>query len=144
MYRPSKLITPLLVFVCFAMNCYAVEGCFVPINGNAGRSTMELIYTAPQPGETPGKFYTTANPYRLNCPAGSGPSTVYAGNISDVLPSRGCWVEYKGGGTQYPNNYWQNGKVVNFDILQCPIDDYIHHLLFTSALVAVLALRRRI
>lgn len=84
-----------------------------------------MIYTSPQPGETPGKFYTTETAYQRTCNSGTGSSGSYAANVVDVTPSSGCWVEYKGGGTQYPNNYYQNGKLVNFSIEACPVDDYV-------------------
>ncbi|WP_316801406.1 hypothetical protein [Pedobacter frigidisoli] len=121
---PFRLIVASMLMVCAATSVFAETGCLVPPAGSAGRSAVDLIYSTPQPGETPGKFYTNDNPYRLNCSSGAASSTTYATNVTDV-PGAGCWVEYKGGGTQYPNNYYQNGRVVNFSIQQCPIDDYM-------------------
>jgi len=111
--------------ICSVTAAFSQTGCFVPPAGSAGRSTVDVIYTTPQPGQPPGKFYTIETSYKLTCPPGAGSSTSHATNVVDAVPSSGCWVEYKGGGTQYPNNYYQNGKVVSFRIVECPIDDYV-------------------
>ena len=124
---PGLFSATLLVLACCAINCFSQTGCFVPVAGSVGRSTVDMIYTALQPGESPGKFYTTAIAYRLTCPAGASSLTTYASMVQDAIPSAGCWVDFKNDGspTQYPNNYYQNGKVVTFNVGQCPIDDYI-------------------
>ena len=147
MYRPSKLITALLVFVCFAMNCYGQYGCLVDPAGSAGRFTVSKIYVNQQAGAStnPIRFFSNSAPYDISCPAGATRTTVYASNVSDYIPNTQCFVEYKGtGSTTQPGNYWQNGKLVNFRVANCPIDDYIPHLLLLSSLVAVIALRRRV
>lgn len=131
----------LTIMACFALNCFSQSGCFVPVAGSAGRSSVDLIYTTPQPGEPPGKFYTNANPYMLNCP--SSASTNYAANVMDATPATGCWVEYKNDGspTQYPNNYYQNGKVVNFTVELCPIDDLLPYAFILFGGMGVFLLR---
>lgn len=141
---PRKLMTMLTALVFSVLNCFSQSGCFVPVAGSAGRSSVDLIYTTPQPGEPPGKFYTNASSYMVNCP--SGASTTYAANVVDASPATGCWVEYKNDGspTQYPNNYYQNGKVVNFSIELCPIDDYTPFMLLGMMGIGVVMIKRHI
>ncbi|MCX3266536.1 hypothetical protein [Pedobacter agri] len=141
---PFKIFATLVVLACCAINCFGQTGCFVPVAGSAGRSTVDRIYTNPQSGEPPGKFYTTAVSYTATCPPGASASTTYAVNISDVVPGTGCWVDYKNDGspTQYPNNYYQNGKLVNFRVANCPIDDYISLMLVGLAGIGFVMVRR--
>jgi len=137
----SRLIAVSTLLVCAITPVFCQTGCLVPPAGSAGRSSVDVIYTSPQPGETPGKFYTTETSYQRSCSSGAGSSTSYAANVVDVAPSSGCWVEYKGGGTQYPNNYYQNGKLVNFSIVECPIDDYVPLLFLGLAGVGFITAR---
>lgn len=141
---PSRLFKVSMLLVCSYSSVFSQTqtGCYVPVAGAAGRSTVDLIYNTPQPGEPEGKFYTTTTSYRVSCPSGAGTSTLFAGNIRDAIPGAGCWVEYKGGGTQYPNNYWQNGRVVTFTILQCPIDDFSPFILIGAAGLGFEMIRR--
>gem|GEM_PF-7016780 len=59
---PSKLMATLTIITLSALSCFSQSGCFVPVAGSAGRSSVELIYTTLQPGEPSGKFYTNADP----------------------------------------------------------------------------------
>jgi len=75
----------------------------------------------------------------------SGASTNYAVNVVDATPATGCWVEYKTDGSpmQYPNNYYQNGKVVNFSIELCPNDGYIEFMLLGVLGIGVVMVKRQ-
>ncbi|PWS28590.1 hypothetical protein DHW03_01695 [Pedobacter yonginense] len=132
----------LSVMAFSALNCSSQSGCFVPVAGSAGRSSVDKIYTDPQPGEPAGKFYTTANSYMLTCAPGA---YSYAANVVDASPATGCWVDYKNDGspTQFPNNYYQNGKVVNFTIQYCPIDNLLPYAFVLFAGMGVFLLRAK-
>ncbi|KQN36126.1 hypothetical protein ASE92_08315 [Pedobacter sp. Leaf41] len=142
---PFKILATLVVLACCAINCFGQYGCRVDRDGSAGRFTVSKIYVNQQTGANtnPVRFYSNNAPYDISCPPGASSSTIYASNISEYVPYTQCFVEYMGSGnTTQPFNYYQNGRLVNFRIANCPIDDYIPMMLVGLAGVGVVAVRR--
>lgn len=148
MYFSSKIIKTFVVLCGFAVSCFGQYGCLVDPSGSAGRSTVSRIYYNQQPGENnnPVIYYTINGFYNITCPAGATSSTRYAVNQGNTsMPSIACYVEYKNNGSPfgYPNNYYQNGRLVYFRVANCPIDDYLPFMLLGSAGLGVFVLRSR-
>ncbi|MDQ1139413.1 hypothetical protein [Pedobacter agri] len=143
---PFKILATLVVLAWSAINSFAQYGCRVDPAGAAGRFNVTKIYTNQQSGANtnPVRFYSNSSPYDISCPSGATRTTVYAANVSDYVPYTQCFVEYMGSGTTtQPFNYYQNGRLVNFRIANCPIDDYIPLMLVGLAGMGFVMVRRK-
>jgi hypothetical protein len=102
------LILSILLLICFSIDATAAIGC--------QRDSNLDVYTNPPSGWNE---WTTA--VRENCPSGSTTSDQYANVTSyTTFPATVCYIGFLG---------WTGaGKLVNYSILNCPIDDYIPYL----------------
>lgn len=114
----------------------ATDGCYVTTGVSEPR-----VYYSPQSGTSqPRRFYTGNLYYVTSCNAQSGNSQQYAvSNGSPAIPvtRNTCYANYIGSGSGYDNsgNYTLNGTPIDFSVYDCPIDDSITYLLFTSILL---------
>ena len=101
------LILSILFLICFSINATAVIGC--------QRDSNLDVYTNPPSG-----WNGWTSLVQENCPTGSTTSSQYANVASyTTLPATACSIGFLG---------LVSGKLVNYDILYCPIDDYIPYL----------------
>lgn len=84
---------------------------------------------------SPSGWYQWTNPVSETCGAGATTSTQYARYISNVPGPNTCYIGFWGlGGT---------GTLVNYALLNCPIDDYLWVLILPLAAFAIYMLRKR-
>lgn len=118
------LILFVLLLACSNIEVKAVIGC--------QRDSNLDVYTNPPSGWN---GWTTL--IQENCPTGSTTSSQYANVTSyTTLPATACSIGFLG---------LVSGKLVNYSILYCPIDDYIPLLvLVTGVLSCFFLVRNRI
>lgn len=109
-----------LFFVFAALingDLFATQGCL------SGRE----VYTDP-----PGGWYQWREPIPDNCPGGATTATTYA--YINSYTTTTCTIGFLG---------WQgNGVLVDYGMMNCPIDDYIPFLIVLTAFTYFLFLKR--
>ena len=116
------LILSILFLICFSINATAVIGC--------QRDSNLDVYTNPPSG-----WNGWTSLVQENCPTGSTTSSQYANVASyTTLPATACSIGFLG---------LVSGKLVNYDILYCPIDDYIPLLITVISGLGLFYIKRK-
>ncbi|MGF1925387.1 MAG: hypothetical protein ACQUHE_14520 [Bacteroidia bacterium] len=122
-----------VLLICFASMASAqTNGCYVS-------GTLRMYYQTPTPANPTTYFEGSA--YHLN--------QDYCGTVSQYYtfasgPSgSNCWASYKGSGSKTNSSRYNiAGKKATFNLVVCPIDDYIVPLMLASGGFGCFYLRR--